>query len=451
MTLLQPRSLQLRLAIRLGALLLVSTLLAAGIFLYLSYRTADSLSMRALFRLSEELAESIERDRSLEPISELAERGLLQEDTVFAIRDAYGRLIAASDEEIGGFATMRARASRRPRFFRLDAFGPDGRVYYGFDLRERSAIGPVSVLVAKPDDAEDELLMAMLDEIVFAAAWIIPIFVAATLLVGVFALRSGLKPLRESAEQAARIQPAAMSVRLATEDLPSEVLPFVGAVNRALDRLEEGFDLQRQFTANAAHELRTPLAIITAALDDLEVDGKVTKLEQDVARMNRLVEQLLLVARLDSIVLDVSMDVDLRECARETVEYLAPLAIGQQRSIALSGAESQVLVKGNRHAIGDVLRNLIENALLHTPPHTEVAVDVSVDGSVSVCDRGKGVAVEDRVRIFDRFWRGQGRSGTGAGLGLAIVKEILDLHGGEIFVSDNPGGGSCFTARFRAG
>lgn len=449
MTILQPRSLQLRLAIRLGSLLLVATLIAAATFFYLSYRTADSLSMRTLFRLAEELAESIEHDRSLEPITQLAARGLLQEDTVFAIRDANGRLLAASDEEIGRFASARASAGRRPHFFRLDAYGPDAQVYYGFDLRERSEIGPVSVLVAEPDDAEDELLNAMLDEIAFAAAWIIPIFVAATLLVGVFALRSGLKPLHEGAAQAARIQPAAMSVRLTTEHLPSEVLPFVDAVNRALDRLEEGFALQRQFTGNAAHELRTPLAIVTAALDDLEVDGKVAKLKQDVARMNRLVEQLLLVARLDSVVLDVSADIDLQECARKTIECMAPLAIAQQRSIALSAAASPVIVKGNRHSIEDVLRNLVENALLHTPPHTEVTIDVSADGCVTVCDRGHGVAFEDRERIFDRFWRGQEKSGPGAGLGLAIVKEVMELHGASVAVSDNPRGGACFVLRFQ--
>ena len=451
MRILHPRSLQLRLATRLGVLFLVATVLAAATFFYLSYRTADSLSTRDLFRLADELAESVEEDGSLEPVSQLAARGLLEEHTVFAIRDGDGRVITASDDEIGRIAASRPPAGPRPHFFRLDAFGAAEQVYYGFDLRQRSEIGPVSVLVAEPDDAEDELLNAMLEEIAFAGAWIIPIFVAATLLVGVFAIRSGLRPLRETAGQAAAIKPEAMSVRLATEDLPSEVLPFVDAVNRALDRLERGFALQRQFTANAAHELRTPLAIVTAALDDLEGDGKLAKLRQDVARMNRLVAQLLHVARLDSIVLDVTADVDLRECAREVVEYMAPLAVAQQRAIALSGTTSPVIIKGNRHAIGDVLRNLVENALLHTPPHTEVLVDVSHEGSVTVCDRGPGIPAEDRERIFDRFWRGQGTSGTGAGLGLAIVKEIVKIHDAEVAIFDNPRGGACFILRFRTG
>lgn len=448
MKLLRPRSLQLRLAVRLGVLLLAATLLAAAVFFYLSYRTADSLSRRDLFRLADELAESVEKDGSLEPLAGLAARGLLDDHDVFAIRDGDGNLLEASDPDTARFAEGRPPARRRPDFFRLDAFGPAGENYSGFEIRERSAIGGVSVLVAEPEDAEDALLNALLEEIAIAAAWIIPIFIAATLLVGVYAIRSGLRPLRENAAQAGGIRPDAMSVRLATDDLPSEVLPFVDAVNRALDRLEQGFALQRQFTANAAHELRTPLAIVTAALDGFDGDGRLAKLRQDVARMNRLVEQLLHVARLDSVVLDVSADVDLRESAREVVEYMAPLAIAQQRSIALSDAPSPVLVKGNRHAIGDALRNLVENALQHTPPHTEVVVEISAGGTVSVCDRGPGIAPDDRGRVFDRFRRGSATAGTGAGLGLAIVSEIMKLHGGEVVVDDNPDGGACLRLCF---
>lgn len=449
MNALRPRSLQIRLVLRLGALLLLTTVLASVLFFYLSYRTADTLSRRDLFRLADELAESIEKDGSLEPVTTLAARGLLEADTAYAVRAADGRLIAASDDEIGKIASARPLAGRRPDYFRLDDFGAERQVYYGFAVRERSQIGPVSVLVAEPDDAADELINEMLEESAVAAAWIVPVFVAATLLVGVFAIRSGLRPLRENAAQAAAINPAAMSVRLDTKDLPSEALPFVNAINHALDRLEEGFALQRRFTANAAHELRTPLAIVTAALDDLEGNGKVEKLKQDVARMNRLVEQLLHAARLDSVALDVAADVDLFERARDVVEYMAPLAIAQRRAIALAGPPGgPVIVKGNSNAVGDALRNLLENALLHTPPQTEVVVTVEAGGSVTVCDRGPGVSPEDRELIFDRFWHKQGTPRRGAGLGLAIVREIMKLHGGEVTVADHAQGGASFTLRF---
>ncbi len=138
----------------------------------------------------------------------------------------------------------------------------------------------------------DALAHALLREFVLDLSWAIPLFAAATLGVGVWAVRSALRPLRSASERAAAIAPDAAGVRLPVEALPSELVPLVAAVNHAFDRLEQGFAAQRQFTANAAHELRTPLAILTAGLEALNDGPEVAKLRTDTDRMNRLVEQI---------------------------------------------------------------------------------------------------------------------------------------------------------------
>jgi signal transduction histidine kinase len=310
-----------------------------------------------------------------------------------------------------------------------------------------SLAGPLWITVAHQPEI-NPLVHTILRGFVFHIGWLIPIFLAITLAIGILAIRSGLQPLREVSQMASAIGPGATAIRLPEHNLPREIVPLVAAVNHALDRLDEGFMVQREFTANAAHELRTPLAIITGALDFIEGNGAITKLRKDVSRMNRLVEQLLRVARLDAIALDTSKTVDLKATATSIVAALAPWALERGRVLALTGTDNPVYVQGNADAIEDAIRNLIENAVTHSPLGEEVTIEVLADGLVNVVDRGPGVPVDLRDRIFERFWRGRSVETAGVGLGLAIVRKIMEAHRGTAEVRNNSNQGAIFTLTF---
>lgn len=294
------------------------------------------------------------------------------------------------------------------------------------------------------DDALAEQIVA---EFLGKAAWLFPLIVAVVVAVTVWTVRTSLRPVVLVSQQAAAISPDAIEARLGGANLPAELRPLVQAVNHALDRLSAGYEVQRRFTADAAHELRTPLAILSAGLEALAPTPPVRRLQQDAARMSRLVEQLLEVARLDASPTVARRQVDLNSIATDVVERLAPWAAAQGRELALEVANTPVWVMADPDALANALRNLVENAVAHGAPHSEVTVSVASDGRLAVRDRGPGVSAEDIPRIFERFWRGAQKraSGTGAGLGLAIVAEIVRLHEGRVEVGSPEGGGAVFS------
>jgi two-component system, OmpR family, sensor histidine kinase TctE len=446
------RSLQLRLVVRVATLYVVVTVLVIGILMYRAYDTARSLGDNELLARAAELVKFVHVDPNGETRFELqTEPSSVYEPAsaadIFAIRGRGGRLVAASPAPFGEKVVGWPNATDTPSRFSIEGFGERPQNYYGLTARLGSIAGPLSVSVARSADAEN-LMYSLLRRFIHDIVWAVSLLVVITVVIAILVIRSGLKPIREVSQMAAAIGPGAISVRLPEQKLPGEITPLVTAVNRALDRLEQGFAVQRQFTANAAHELRTPLAIITSALDTMESNDELVKLKADVARMNRIVEQLLRVARLDALALDVSETVNLNDLAAGIVAAMAPWAIARDRTVAFVGPDKPVMVKGNPHAIEDAIRNLVENAVAHSPALTEVTVNADTDGSVSVADRGPGIPPEDRPHILKRFWRRKGSASQGAGLGLAIVDQIMKAHRGTVTVGDCPNGGALISLHF---
>jgi signal transduction histidine kinase len=280
-------------------------------------------------------------------------------------------------------------------------------------------------------------------------AWITFPILLLLLLIDILIFRRALDPVREASNTAAAIGPARTDVRLPEQSMPAEIVPLVHAVNQALDRLEAGFRTQRDFTADMAHELRTPLAIMRARIDSLEPGPTREALRADLVNMTRTVGQVLDIAELESFVISEAARADLHAVCEEAVAFMAPLAVDASKTIALSGAEGPVWVHGHSEALFRAVRNLIENALRHTPEGGAIEVEVAQDGTVRVCDDGPGVPELERETIFRRFWRRDRTQAESRGLGLAIVARVAETHGGSVKVENRPEGGAVFTLGLR--
>lgn len=266
-----------------------------------------------------------------------------------------------------------------------------------------------------------------------------------TLVVVIVTVRVTLRPLRALASQANAIQPETSEARLGLDGVPEEIVPVVRSVNRAFDRIDQGLRLQRRFTANAAHELRTPLAVLRARVDSLPPGAAAASLRSDVERMTRVVEDLLTVARLEAQEMDLQASIDIVHVARDVLALLAPLAHAENKDVELNAPEKAIWVRGNAGVLERTLRNLVENSLRHTPPGSCIEVGIEPGARVTVRDYGPGVPAAIRQLIFEPFWRADENRSGGAGLGLAIAAEAVEIHGGRISVGDAPGGGALFT------
>ncbi len=312
-------------------------------------------------------------------------------------------------------------------------------------------VGEKSVWVQISQDLEhrDVLIDDIVKEFFARVGWITMPILLFLLAIDVTIFRRALNPLLEASELAAKIGPERSEVRLPLDSIPSEIKPLVGTINQALDRLDHGLRVQKEFTADAAHELRTPLSILQARVDAIPDKEVAALLSRDIARMKRIVSQLLDIAELEAFMVRPDEAADLDEVCVEVVEFIAPMAIAENKQILLNAPEERVRVRGNAEVLFRALRNIVENAIRHTPAGTCVKIEVDGDGGVSVSDQGPGIPVAERSQIFQRFWRKDRASTVGSGLGLTIVKRIVDAHGATIAVGDAPPNGCVMTLRFR--
>ena len=286
-------------------------------------------------------------------------------------------------------------------------------------------------------------------------------------------VRGSLRPLREVEQTAAAIAGGDLSRRVPRQDDRTEVGRLALAFNSMLGRIEGGVPAQRasearavesqgrlrQFVADASHELRTPLTSIRgfaelyrqgAVPPGPDLDRVMRRVEDEAARMGQLVEEMLLLARLDQQRELERSPVDLLRLATDAVHDTQALDPERPVGLEVEGAAVPPVVLGDEARLRQVLVNLLGNALAHTPPRTPVTVRLAVRETTAVLeveDTGPGLAPEQTARVFERFYRAdtaRTRAGGGSGLGLSIVRAVVEAHGGRVGVRSTPGRGSTF-------
>lgn len=269
------------------------------------------------------------------------------------------------------------------------------------------------------------------------------------MMVGIFvALRVGLRPLRVISEQAAKIGPSTIHERLPLRSTPREIAPLVIAFNATLDRLEAGLRAQREFSSNAAHELRTPLATLRAQVESILSPEERAGAVEEFERLARVITQLLALAEADGREDAGHTQFDLVALTRSVTSEMASGIVKGGRDVSFESASQRIRLAGSADLVEVAIRNLLENAMRHTPVGTAIQVSVDARGSVVVADDGPGVPDGFRSRMFNRFSKLDAH-GAGAGLGLSIVDRVMRQHGGEVRL-DSGSTGATFTLDFKS-
>lgn len=274
--------------------------------------------------------------------------------------------------------------------------------------------------------------VGLVHEFVDHVAFPIIVLLAPLAMAARWLITRSLNPLHEAAERIHQATGRERGFRVDLGDLPDEALPFAEGVNALLARLDDAARRQEGFAADVAHELKTPLSIVMLELERLK-NPAADRIIADLAAMNRLVEQLLVLAQLDAYAAAPQplRTIDLAEPALEAIKLAAVDASRRGVQIAFRD-DGGMPIAGRPEALTAALRNLLENAVRVTPRGGQIQVVSGPGPAIRVIDGGPGIAPERLARLSDRFLRGEHASAGGAGLGLSIVARIVEVHGGAM-------------------
>lgn len=365
----------------------------------------------------------------------------------FRVLDASGEVVASSEPDRRSLLPDRD-ISNQPGFFGIVPF--DGRDFFvGAWVREIHG-RPYVLQLARSDRFEILAREAVTPTIVQTVAVLGTLSALVFAVAGAMAIRSVLRPIRAAQEATRFVGGRNLAARLPEENMPAEIRPLIVAFNGVLQRLEQSFQEQERFIANAAHELKTPLALARARIEaGLDSDEDRARLLQELDTMARQVQQLLQLAQVaDEKAMRQSTVYPMR-VARDVMNHLAFKANRKDVTLHLVEPATDFSIQADAGALFILIKNLAENAIEFSPMGSEVKLQIDNTG-ISIEDHGPGVSAEYREAVFERFWRAPGQTRSGSGLGLSIVQEIALAHGWSLRCDEVPGGGALFSVHWQA-
>lgn len=310
----------------------------------------------------------------------------------------------------------------------------DGKRWRVFSTWDES--GEYLIQVAERSDVREKLARGIAGNLLRPLWFSLPLL---ALLLWIAIMR-GLRPLDKLAREVEQREPDNLAA-LDASSAPREVVPLIERLNRLFVRIDASMQKERRFTADAAHELRTPVAAIKAqaqvaraAVGETERIHALDNAILGCDRAAHLIEQLLTLARVDTLDRAIAEPCQLRDIASETIAALAPAALEKGVQLELLAGD-EATVRGNPGLLRILLRNLLDNSIRHTPPGTSVQVSITHEpgaACLSVGDNGPGIPEQERDKVLERFYRPLGTQASGSGLGLSIIKRIAEVHGASM-------------------
>lgn len=333
--------------------------------------------------------------------------------------------------------------------------GVDIRVAYGYidlnktHVRETPSSNEHLVLIQVAETLEKRAVLAneIIKGVILPQFIILPIALALVW----FALSRGLSPLAELQQRIRARKPDDLSP-IDSRQVPEEITPLVRSLNEMLERLSQTISIQKRFIADAAHQMKTPLAgmrmqseLALRQTDHAEIHRSLQQLSKSSEAATRLINQLLTLARAEnqSPATQALELIDLTDLARSTVQDWIQVSFANNIDLGIEQSEDAIHIFGNTMMLRELLSNLIDNAIRYTPKGHSVTVRTSLNKEqalavLEVEDNGPGIPASERAHIFERFYRILGSNVQGSGLGLSIVREIAQQHDARIEITDNP-------------